>query len=198
VSIKPATSTEIQAIESRLGAKGRRVFSVAGWNESLRKAANAAGLWWLSNYGVLRWNRAYAQGKLGYAPRSAAKRIRMIRGESPFFSSGDFQTGFNTKSKVVAKATKGHARFWITIPGGHLNYHPTHLEAFRRVPPGEAVAIAREFRRALIQQVQTGRVQHAAKVQARAAAKIASKQATIARRAEARRARRNQATRSAV
>ena len=195
MSVAPATSADIQAIEKRLGVKGRRVFSVGGWNESLRKAATAAGLWWLSNYGPLRWNAGYAQGKLGYRPKSKAKRVRMARGEQPFFSTGDFQTGFNTKSRVVAKATKGHVRFWITIPGGWLNAHPDHVRAFRTVPPTEAAAIAREFRRALIQQVQTGRVQHATKVHAKAAARLAKKKATIAKRADARRARRTQATR---
>lgn len=198
MSVKPATSADIQAIESRLGVKGKRVFSAAGWNESLRKAGQTAGLWWLANYGPLRWNKGYAQGKLGYAPRSEAKRARVDRGEDPFFSTGDFQAGFNTKSKVVTKATKGHVRFWITIPAGYLNFHPTHAAAFRKVPAGEATAIAREFRRALIQQVQTGRVQHAAKVHARSAAKAASKQATQARRAEARRTRRSTSIRTAA
>lgn len=193
----PASTSDIRAIEARLGAKGRRVFTVKGWNDALRQAGIAAGTWWLSNYGKLRWNPGYAQ-KLGYRP-GRRKRGRMLKGgESPYYSSGQFLAGFNTRAKTVAVATKGRSRFHITIPGGFLNFHPEHVATFRKLPKAERVAVAREFRRSLIQAVQTGRAQAAARQQAKAQARLAKRQATAARRAAARTTRRNQATRTAA
>lgn len=156
--------------EVRLGEKGRRVFTQAGWNRALRNAGTYAGFWWLANYGTLRWNRGYAMSQLGYSP--GTKKIkRMARGEPPFYSSGAFQNGFNTRANVIAKAKNGGARFWVTIPGGALNYHPEHTSAFRRIPARESAAVAREFRKALIMELQSGRTAFAAKQQAKAAAK---------------------------
>lgn len=185
MSTAPATSSDIRAIEARLGEKGKRVFTQAGWNKALRDAGIAAGNFWIGNYGVLRWNAGYARSRLGYVPKRA-KAKRMARGEAPFYSSGQFMAGFNSRSRTVATAKKGRTSFAVRVPGGFLNFHPEHVAAFRKIPPGEAAAVAREFRRALIQSVQTGRAQAHAKQQARAAARLAKKQATAARRAAAR------------
>lgn len=201
MSIGTATAGDVRDIEARLGIKGRRVFTVSGWNDSLRKAGIAAGDFWIATLGVLRWNAGYAQRVLGYRPRSAAKRARMAKGEPPYFASGQFQDGYANRARTVAKATKGHVSFAVLVPGGFLNFHPEHIKSFRRIPPAEAAAVAREFRRALIQAVQTGRAAHASKQQARAAAKAAKKQATAARRAQAqanRSQRRQRATRRAA
>lgn len=201
MSIAPATSADIRAIEARLGAKGRRVFTVAGWNDSRRKAGIAAGNYWIATLGVLRWNAGYAQRVLGYMPRSSAKRSRMAKGEPPYFSSGQFQNGYNSRARTVATAKGGRASFAVLVPGGFLKIHPEHVKSFRRIPPAEAAAVAREFRRALIQAVQTGRAAQVAKKQARAAAKAAKKQASAVRRAESRAnrsQRRQRATRSAA
>lgn len=185
-----ATSgNDVRAIEARLGPKGRRALTVKGWNDALRKAGIAAGNFWISNYGVLRWNPGYAQGQLGYRPKSSAKRKRMAMGEAPFYSSGQFQAGFNYRASTVATAKKGRASFAVLVPGGFLNYHPDHVETFRKIPARESAGVAREFRRALIQAVQTGRVAMAAKKQARAQARLAKKQATAQARRERRRAR---------
>lgn len=185
MSTAPATTSDIRAIESRLGAKGRRVFTQAGWNDSLRKAGIAAGDYWIGHYGVLRWNAGYARGKLGYTPKRA-KALRMARGEAPFYSGGQFMAGFNSRARTVAKAKKSRVSFFVTVPGGYLNFHPDLVATFRKIPPTEAAAVAREFRRALIQSVQTGRAQSAAKQQAKAGRRLAKKQATAARRAAAR------------
>jgi hypothetical protein len=173
----PAT-IENRATELRLGAKARRVFSAKEWNDALRAAGIAVGNWWIANYGPLRFNAGYARGQLGYRP-GGAKAKRMARGEAPFYSSGDFMAGFNSRAMTVAKAKKGGARFWITIPGGRLNFHKRHVEAFRTLPARERAAVAREYRRALIQAIQTGRAAHAAKQKAKADA-IASKRAAAA------------------
>ncbi len=174
--------------EVRLGAKGRRVFSASGWNNCVRDSGITAGNWWIGNYGTLRWNKGYAQSALGYAP-GARKRTRMARGESPFFSTGDFMAGFNSRARTEATAKKGRASFWVVIPAGRLNFHPKHVAAFRTIPARESAAVAREFRRALIQHVQTGRASAAAKKQAKASAQLAKKQANAAKRAEKRAAR---------
>jgi hypothetical protein len=183
-----AMASENRQTEIRLGAKARRVFSPKGWNDCLRDAGVTAGNWWLVKYGVLRWNAGYAQSALGYRP-GPRKRTRMARGEAPFFSTGDFMAGFNSRAKTVATAKKGRASFWVVIPAGRLNFHPQHVAEFRRIPQREAAAVAREFRRALIQHVQAGRAAHAAKQQAKAGARLAKKQASAARRRAARAAR---------
>jgi len=182
MSVAPATTNDLRAIESRLGEKGKRVFSKAGWNDALRKAGIAAGDYWIGHYGPLRWNAGYARGKLGYTPKST-KAKRMAHGEAPFFSSGQFQAGYNSRSRTVATSKKGRVSFYVTIPGGYLNFHPKHVAEFRTIPPGEASAVAREFRRALIQALQTGRAQAAAKIKAKAERTLAKKQASAARRA---------------
>jgi hypothetical protein len=175
--------------ELRLEGKARRVFTPAGWNKVLREAGIYAGNWWIGNYGVLRFDRGYARQVLGYKP-GERKLIRMFRyGEAPFYSSGDFMAGFNSRAKTVATAKKCHASFWVVIPAGRLNFHPEHAKTFRRVPQREAAAVAREFRRAVIQGVMQGRAAAAAKQQAKASARLAKKQANAARRAEKRAAR---------
>jgi hypothetical protein len=171
--------------EVRLGEKGRRVFTQAGWNRALRNAGTYAGFWWLANYGPLRWNKGYAMSQLGYRP-GARKLGRMARGELPFFSTGSFQNGFNTRANVVAKAKKGGARFWVTIPGGALNFHPEHVRAFRTIPARESAAVAREFRKSLIMELQSGRKAFASKQQAKAAAKAQRAADRAAARAERR------------
>lgn len=174
--------------ELRLEGKARRVFTPAGWNTVLREAGIAAGNYWIGSYGPLRWNSGYAQSALGYKP-GARKRKRMAMGEAPFYSSGDFQAGFNSQARTEATSKKGHASFWIVIPAGRLNFHPEQVASFRRVPARESAAVAREFRRAVIQGVMQGRATHAAKQKAKAGAKLAKKQANAARRAEKRAAR---------
>jgi hypothetical protein len=179
---------ENRETELRLEGKALRVFSQSGWNTVLRNAGIYAGNWWIGNYGILRWNAGYAQSVLGYTP-GKRKRKRMAAGEAPFFSSGDFQAGFNSRARTDATAKKGHAYFWAVIPGGRLNFHPRHVEVFRRIPAKEGVAVAREFRRAVIQGVMQGRAAHAAKQRAKESARLAKKQANAARRAEKRAAR---------
>jgi hypothetical protein len=177
--------------EVRLGAKARRVFTAKGWNDAVRAAGITAGNMWIAVFGPLRWNANYATGILRYRPGDA-KRARMARGEAPFFSSGDFLAGFNSRARTVAKAKKGGARFWIVIPGGRLNFHPHKIEAFRTLPPRERVAVAREYRRALIMALQEGRAVAAAKQAAKAQAKItarAARQAAVSANRNARRAR---------
>jgi hypothetical protein len=181
-------ASENRQTELRLEGKARRVFTQSGWNKVLREAGIFAGNWWIGNYGVLRWNAGYAQGTLGYRP-AAAKRKRMARGEAPFFSSGQFMAGFNSRARTEATAKKGHATFYVVVPAGYLNFHPDQVRTFRRIPQREAAAVAREFRRAVIQGVMQGRAAHAAKVQAKAGARLAKKQASAARRAEKRAAR---------
>lgn len=181
-------ASENRRTELRLEGKARRVFTQAGWNKVLRDAGVFAGNWWIGNYGVMRWNAGYAQSALGYRP-GAAKRKRMASGEAPFFSTGDFMAGFNSRARTEARAKKGHATFYVIVPAGRLNFHPQHVAEFRRIPAREAAAVAREFRRAVIQGVMQGRAAHAAKQQAKASARLAKKQASAARRAEARAAR---------
>ena len=182
MSISPSSYTVNKDTALRLGAKGRRVFTPAGWNQCLREAGKYAGDWWIGHYGVLRFNRVYATNTLGYSP-GGAKRGRMNRGEAPFYSSGQFMAGFNTKSRTESTATKGVARFVVMIPSGWLRPHPEHVATFRKVPPGEKQAVSREFRRALIQSLQAGRVAHAKKIQAKAQAKLEKKAANAAARA---------------
>jgi hypothetical protein len=189
-------ASENRQTEMRLGAKGRRVFTQKGWNDCVRDAGITAGNWWLVKYGVLRWNAGYAQSALGYKPGNR-KRTRMMRGEAPFFSSGDFMAGFNSRAKTVAVAKKGRASFWVVVPAGRLNFHPQHVAEFRRIPQRESSAVAREFRRALIQHVQTGRAAAVAKAKAKAGARLAKKQASAARR-QAARAARSTRTRRAI
>lgn len=187
--MNPADASMNRETEVRLGAKARRVFTAKGWNDALRSAGIAAGNYWLANYGPLRWNAGYARSQLRYTP-GGAKAKRMARGESPFFSSGDFLAGFNSRAAVVAKAKKGGARFWITIPGGRLNFHRRHVEAFRRLPARERAAVAREYRRALIQALQQGRAAAYAKARAKADAQAAKRASAASRRMEVRAARR--------
>jgi len=182
VSVSPSSYTVNKDTALRLGAKGRRVFTPAGWNQCLRDAGKYAGDWWIGHYGVLRFNAGYATSVLGYRPGDR-KRIRMRRGEDPFYSSGQFMAGFNTRSRTESTATKGIARFFVIIPGGWLNTHPEHVATFRKVPPREKEAVSREFRRALIVSLQSGRVAHAQKIQAKAQAKLEKKAANAAARA---------------
>lgn len=181
MSMATVNTSEIREIERRLGVKGRRVFTIKGWNNSLREAGITSGNWWLANYAPLRWNSVYAVQNLGY-PASSRKRSRMARGEPPFYRTGDFQTAFIARARTVAVAKGGSVRFAIVAPAGWLSAHPKEMQSFRTVPPREKAAVAREFRRALIQAVQTGRAAHVAKQQAAAAARLAKKQASEARR----------------
>lgn len=174
--------------EVRLGAKGRRVFTVAGWNDVLRKAGIFAGNWWIANYGPLRWNTAYAKSQLGYTAKSKAKMVALFRGSVPFFHSGMWQVNFNNRARTEAVAKKGGARFWIVCPIGHA-VRPETIASFKRIPARESAAVAREYRRAVIVGLQEGRALKAAKQQAKASARTAKKQATAARRAEKRAAR---------
>lgn len=182
MSISPASYTVNKDTALRLGAKGRRVFTPAGWNQCLREAGKFAGDWWIGKYGVLRFNKGYAQTALGYTP-GKRKRKRMARGEPPFFSTGRFMAGFNTKAHTESTATKGIVRFFVLIPGGWLNTHPEHVATFRKVPPGEKKAVSREFRRMLIVQLQAGRIAKAKEIEAKAQAKLAKKASNAAARA---------------
>lgn len=181
-------SSDVREIEARLGVKGRRVFTQAGWNESLRKAGMAAGAYWIATYGPLRFNRGYATSRLGYRP-GGSKRKRMARGEAPFFHSGAFRHGFERGARTVAVAKRGRVSFAIVAPGGRLNHHPEHVAAFRRVPTSESAAVAREFRRALIQAVQVGRAAARARAAAKESARAARAAAAKERKAAARKAR---------
>jgi hypothetical protein len=185
--------------EIRLGAKGRRVFTVAGWNKVLRDAGIFAGNWWIANYGPLRFNAGYAKGNLGYSASSKRKRVDLFRGGSPFVWTGQWIANFNSRSRTEAVAKKGGARFWIVCPIGHP-VRPETSASFRRIPARESAAVAREYRRAVIVGLQEGRALKAAKQRAKANARLAKKQASAARRAEARAnrsTRRTRATRSA-
>ena len=182
MSVSTSSYTVNKDTALRLGAKGRRVFTVAGWNQCIREAGKSAGDWWIGNYGLLRFKSGYAQSVLGYTP-GKRKRKRMARGEPPFFSTGRFMAGFNTKARTEATAAKGIARFFVLIPGGWLNTHPEHVATFRKVPPGEKRAVSREFRRAMLQMLQAGRLAHAAAAQAKAQAKLAKKASNAAARA---------------
>lgn len=160
--------------EIRLGAKGRRVFTVAGWNKVLRDAGIFAGNWWIANYGPLRFNAGYAKGNLGYSASSKRKRVDLFRGGSPFVWTGQWLANFNSRSRTEAVAKKGGARFWIVCPIGHP-VRPETSASFRRIPARESAAVAREYRRAVIVGLQTGRAAHAAKKQAKAAARAERK-----------------------
>lgn len=181
MSVSPGSYSINKETALRLGPKGRRVFTAAGWNQCIRDAGKFAGDWWIGKYGVLRFNSGYAQKFLGYEP-GARKRKRMDRGEPPFYSTGRFMSGFNTKARTEATASKGIARFFVLIPGGWLNAHPEHVAAFRKVPPGEKRAVSREFRRAMIKMLQAGRIAHASAAQAKAQAKLEKKAANAAAR----------------
>jgi hypothetical protein len=160
----------------RLGPKGRAVFTKSGWNDALRNAGLYAGNWWIANYGPLRWNTGYAQAHLGYPPRLPrgsmkgiramfaggladgwTKRERLKMGEAPFFYTGTMQANFNSRARTEATASAGGARFWIVCPVGHP-LRPETADAFKTVPPGERKAVAREFRRALIQALMAQRI----------------------------------------
>lgn len=160
--------------ELRLGPKGRRVFTVAGWNKVLRDAGIFAGNWWIANYGPLRFNAGYARANLGYVARSKRKVVDLYRGGSPFVDEGTLIANFNSRSRTEATATKGGARFWIVCPFGHIVRKETS-DAFRKVPARESAAVSREYRRAVIVGLQEGRVAHAAKKQAHASARAAKK-----------------------
>lgn len=183
MTVAPTTS-ENEKTALRLGAKGRRVFTIKGWNDCVRRAGIFAGDWWLGNYGPLRWNAAYAQSQLGYRP-GKRKRARMQRGESPYFDTGAWAGNFNSRARTQAVAKGGIARFWITVPIGHP-VQPQTVASFKTVPAREATAVAREFRRALIQELQAGRAAHAAKQRAKATARAERKAANAAKRAERR------------
>lgn len=182
---------ENRETELRLGGKGRRVFTVAGWNKVLREAGIFAGNWWIANYGPLRFNGAYALGTLGYPVGLYKwKAYKIRRGyEDPFVGpTRQLISNFNSRARTEAKATKGRVRFWVVCPFGH----PVSKElsnAFRRIPSRESAAVAREYRRAVIVGLQTGRAAHAAKKQAKADARAAKKQASAERRQAARAAR---------
>lgn len=158
-----------RATELRLGAKARRCFTAAGWNEALRQAGIAAGTWWIATYLPMRYDRGYAMGVLGYRPKGG-NRQRVLAGiEPPFFESGLMQR-MNQGARVRAVAKKGGARFWVVIPTGHP-LAPNLATAFRTVPPQESRGVAKAYRRALIQAVQQGRATAYAKQQAKLAAK---------------------------
>jgi hypothetical protein len=165
--------------ELRLGPKGRRVFTVAGWNDVLRKAGIFAGNWWIANYGPMRFNGHYAINMLGYPEGLYPfKAYKIHRGyESPFVGpTRQLISNFNARSRTEATASKGRARFWIVCPFGHP-VNEALSKAFRHIPSRESAAVAREYRRAVIVGLQTGRAAHAAKRQARAAARAAKRQA---------------------
>jgi hypothetical protein len=174
--------------EIRLGPKGRRVFTVAGWNNVLRDAGIFAGNWWIANYGQLRFNKGYATANLGYSASSKRKKVDLFKGGSPFVWTGQWLANFNSRARTEAVAKKGGARFWIVCPIGHP-VRPDTSASFRRIPTRESAAVAREYRRAVIVGLQEGRALKAAKQQAKASARAAKKQATAARRAEKRAAR---------
>lgn len=167
--------TENRETAVRLGAKGRRVFTAAGWNNALRGAGIFAGNWWIANYGPLRWKEAYARGQLGYTGR----------GHYPFLDTGVWMANFNSRARTEAVAKKGGVRFWVVIPIGHAVQAKTSAQ-FKFLPAREKQSVAREFRRALIMALQEGRTAHAKKQQARAEKRAAKKKANAENRRVAR------------
>ena len=181
MAVAPVGPAALRDTEARLSAKGRRVFTVAGWNDVIRNAGIAAGNWWISHYGPLRWNVGYAMGKLGYSP--GKKKMKKISkwGALPFQEDGLMRSNFNSRAKVDAKATKGGLRlFVVRFPIGHV-ITAKAMNSFKTIPPAEAKAIAREYRRAVIIGLQTGRTAHAAKLSAAATVKAAKKEAAKAK-----------------
>jgi hypothetical protein len=167
---------------ARLSAKGRAVFTVKGWNDAIRSAAIYAGNWWIGHYGVLRFNKGYAVSALNYS----------AGGAKPFFKTGLMASNYSMRARTIATAKTGAlVQFRVTFPAGHPLQEKTS-KAFRFIPMREKVAVAREFRRGLIDALQAGRAKAAAKAQAvaarqaRAAANKAKRQAQRERAAEKR------------
>jgi hypothetical protein len=155
--------------ELRLGPRARGVFTTKGWNDALRAAGIAAGNWWIANYLPLRWNRAYAVGQLNYTPRSKSRLAALRRGVPPFYLTGQMRSMAYSRSHTEAVAKKGGARFWIVCPVGHP-LQPSTAEDFRTLPAREKTAVAREYRKAIIDALSAQRTirfnQQAARLQA--------------------------------
>ncbi len=187
-----------RATELRLGPKAQRVFTSAGWHRVIREAGIAAGNWWIANYGPLRWNKGYAISQLGWRTKGMMSKFAV-----PFYETGKWMANFNSRSRTVAVAKNGGGRFWIVIPIGHPVRQETSQQ-FKTLPAREKTAVAREYRRALIQGLQTGRVTFAAKQQAKAdriakaASNRAARQAQRDRAASARASRRSTSIPSAA
>jgi hypothetical protein len=183
MSLVPVTSGDVKSIEQRLSAKGRRVFTVKGWNDALRQAGIYAAKLWVNTYAPKRWHTDYAVGQLGYsAAVGKSKKRRMRKGERPFWSTGDLNNAWATRARVGAKATKGHVRFYAAGPSGWLSHFPLAMASFKAIPPQEAAAIAQAFRRGLIMAVQTGRADAHKSKMSRAAAKAQKKADARARK----------------
>jgi hypothetical protein len=158
---------------TRLSAKGRAVFTVKGWNDAIRSAAIYAGNWWIGHYGVLRFNKGYAVSALGYS----------AGGAKPFFKDGIMASNYSMRARTIATAKTGAlVQFRVTFPAGHPLQEKTS-KAFRFIPMREKVAVAREFRRGVIEALQAGRAKAAAKAQA-----VAARQARAAANREKREA----------
>lgn len=154
--------------ELRFGPMGLRLFSVSGWNKTIRDAGIAAGNYWIGHYGPLRWNASYAMNNLGYRPVNKRHWLQVRAGNrAPFYETGTWQANFNSRARTEAVAKKGGARFWIVCPIGHP-IRPETGQQFATLPTRERQAVSREYRRAIIQALQTGRVVEAQKQQAKA------------------------------
>lgn len=164
--------------ELRLGPKGRRVFSKSGWNKCIRESGIVTGNWWIVNYGILRWNKGYAIGQLNWRTKSMNSPLSI-----PFHETGQWMANFNSRSRTVAVAKNGGGKFWIVIPIGHP-VRPETSQQFKTLPAREKAAVAREYRRALIMCLQTGRAAHAAKQQAKADRAAKAQANKVARQAQ--------------
>lgn len=191
MTIAPVKSGDVKSIEQRLSAKGRRVFTVSGWNDVLRQAGIYAAKVWVTTYAPKRWHTDYAVGQLGYgAAVGKSKKYRMRKGERPFWSTGDLNNAWATRARVGAKATKGHVRFYAAGPAGWLGRFPKVLASFKTLPPQETAAITQAFRRGIIIAIKHGRAEADRARTAKVTAKAQKKTDARARKTAMQKARR--------
>jgi hypothetical protein len=190
MAISPAGLSDPSASILRLSAKGRAVFTPAGWNTAVRNAGQQAIGFWLATIAHKRFNWHYAQRELPYRPGRAKTSRHFRYKEDAFTSTGQLRNNLMMRSSVDVRAKRGGlTSMRLRVPIGHWMRAET-LAAFRFVPVKERMAVAREFRKALIMQLQTQRAKAAAKAQAtaakqaRAAANKAKREASRQRRAD--------------
>jgi len=146
-------------IRTRIEAQGAALalYQPRVRNTIVRNSLRRGGVFWLGFYLLKRFS-SYAKQALGYPAIKKGWAIKKARktgqvvpfmGLTPVGDPSKMVTAATTggRSSAIATQTRGEIR--ITVPFGHP-LRPEFAAAFRTIPSGEIIEIAKEVEKALV------------------------------------------------
>ena len=135
----PALATSVR----RVGRFARLFGTTLDRNRFYKDALQAGANFFVANYVPLRFNRAYATTKLGYA----------IGGSQPFVDTGETKQSILANAYAFTRMGQGGAGPYALIrmmAPAKVNQYPRVLAGLRTIAPSEIRSISKHFERAAV------------------------------------------------